>query len=473
MHVLGGNRDAERGLAHGIPLVIIAVLLTALAMVGAATAWADGPFLAIEHPESGSVLRERSPTFAGVTSEPCDPFDLENPVTLEIEDSSKQVKRLAASETSECGSHWSVTSEALADGSYVARATQIESWPGHSEGSSEPVSFTIDSTPPNVTLTAPANGSSTGGTSITASGAAGAAGGSSPDSPNVSVALFAGTSTGSQPQETQVVQRTGETWSATFGGLSPGTYTLQATQSDDVGNTGTSSAATFTVTPAPAPPAPAGPAASFVWVPTSPAVGENVSLVSNSTDLASQITSFAWSLSPTAAFSPGSSLLTTSFSTPGAHSVRLRVGDAAGRSSTATETVPVKPQTSPPMSPFPIVRLAGSLTARGARIKLLTVQAPLSALVSIRCRGNGCRTKSESRTARASSHAKLKPGSVLLSFGRFERSYGAHAKLEVSVVKAGQIGKFTTFLIRRHKPPLRTDACLLALGGKPFPCTSA
>jgi hypothetical protein len=453
------------------------VLLTApVIWVGAVhpgAARADGPSLFIASPQNGSTLRERTPTFSGITSDRFNPFEEEefDPVTVEIVNSQGvqvQAPQATSSSPKYSGS-WSVTAEPLADGTYVATAVQTESWAElKNEGKSNPVAFTIDTTPPHVTLTAPASGSSTSGTSVTASGDAGTANG---DLPSVSVELFTGSSAGSQPQETLVVGAA-STWSATFEGLAPGTYTVQAMQSDAVGNTGTSAPATFTVPAPPAPPAPPGPAASFVWVPAAPVVGESASLVSTSSDLASPITSFAWALSSTAPFSAGSSVLSTTFTTPGAHSVRLRVGDAAGRSSIATETVPVKAPTSLPMSPFPIVRLAGSLTGRGARIKLLTVQAPLSALVTIRCRGNGCRTKSESRTAKASSNAKRKPGSVLLSFGRFERSYGAHAKLEVSVVKAGQIGKYTTFLIRRHKPPLRTDACLLALGGTPFPCTS-
>jgi hypothetical protein len=457
-----------------VALVLFTAALLWISAVDSGAARADGPNLIIASPQNGSTLREPTPTFSGITSDRFDPFEEElfDPVTVEI-DNSQGVQVQAPEATSSSPKYsgsWFVTAEPLADGTYVATAVQTESFSElKNEGKSNPVSFTIDTTPPQVTLTAPANGSSTSASSVTASGGAGTASG---DVPSVSVELFAGGSVGSPPQETLVVGA-GSTWSATFEGLAPGTYTVQATQSDHVGNTRTSPPATFTVTAPPPPPPPASPVASFVWVPATPVVGESVSLVSNSTDLASPITGFGWALSPTAAFSPGGSLLTTSFSTPGAHAVRLRVTDAAGGASTTTENVPVKAQPSVPMSPFPIVRIAGSLTARGARIKLLTVQAPLSALVTIRCRGRGCRTKSESRSAIVSSKSKQKPGAVLLSFGRFERSYGARAELEISVVKAGQVGKYTTLVIRKHKPPLRTDACLLAIGGKPFPCTSS
>jgi hypothetical protein len=245
---------------------------------------------------------------------------------------------------------------------------------------------------------------------------------------------------------------------------------VQATQRDTAGNVGVSAPASFTVTPPAGPPAPT---ASFSWVPSAPLVGESVALASSSTDLASPITGFAWALTPSAAFVPGNSLLLTSFSTPGLHQVRLRVTDAAGRSSIATEDIPVKARPAVLMSPFPIVRIAGSLTAKGARINLLTVQAPVSAHVTVLCRGRGCRTKSETRSATVSTNAKRKTSSVLLSFGRFQRSYRARTVLTILVSKPERVGKYTTFVIRRHKLPVRTDACVPAGGSTPIPCASS
>src|SRR5664280_2189523 len=101
-------------------------------------------------------------------------------------------------------------------------------------------------------------------------------------------------------------------WSGTFGGLSPGTYTVRAQQSDQAGNVGMSVPVTFTVsTPATPPPVPP-PAASFKWFPAVPKTGENVSLVSSSIDTASPITAFAWALTGNGAFQAGKPVLTTS-----------------------------------------------------------------------------------------------------------------------------------------------------------------
>jgi PKD domain. len=215
--------------------------------------------------------------------------------------------------------------------------------------------------------------------------------------------------------------------------------------------------------------------ASFKWFPPKPTTGETVSLVSSSTDPASPITGFEWSLSSIGAFSAGKPVLTTSFATPGGHVVRLRVTDAAGRSSIATQTVPVTARRRVLMQPFPIVRIAGSVTSRGARLRLLTVQAPIGTRVTVACRGPGCKTKSESRLATVSSKSKSRrtTGAVLLAFHRFERPLRAGAILRVLVSKSGEIGKYTSFVIRRHKLPLRKDACIAAASSKPTPCPTS
>ena len=166
-------------------------------------------------------------------------------------------------------------------------------------------------------------------------------------------------------------------------------------------------------------------------------------------------------------------MLTTSFATPGAHVVRLRVTDAAGRSSIATETVPVAARRLALMQPFPIVRIAGSVTAYGATVRLLTVQAPLAAKVTVTCRGRGCKPKFESRIATSSSKNKSNGGAVMLSFRRFQRALRGGAILQIRVSKAGEIGKYTSFTIRRNKLPVRVDACLRPTSPKPIACQAS
>ena len=60
-----------------------------------------------------------------------------------------------------------------------------------------------------------------------------------------------------------------------------------------------------------------------------------------------------------------------------------------------------------------------------------------------------------------------------VEFPRFERSLRAGVTLEIRVFKAGMIGKYTRFVVRRGKLPLRDDACLALAGVKPMACPSS
>lgn len=456
----------------GRRLLLAAVTSLVAVCVGPiANAVADSTNVRIASPLDGSTINNPTPVFTGagfiLDEEELEELGLEQEVTLRIYEGATTVGPQVhdpMSTGASLGGTWSIGPvEALSPGVYTAQAEQFGE-------ESKPVTFTVDTTPPAVTLTSPANGSSTSSGTEPVGGAAGTAMG---DASAIAIQLFAGDTISAQaPLETLVVQASNGSWSATFGGLGPGTYTAQAAQRDQAGNTGTSGPVSFIVT---APPAPPPPVASFEWFPQTPTTGESVSLVSSSTDIDSPITAFAWALSSNGAFAAGKPVLTTSFATPGGHVVRLRVTDAAGRSSIATETVPVTARPRVLMQPFPVVRIAGSVTPKGARVTLLTVQTPVGARVTVACHGPGCKTKSESRLATVSSKSKSKSGAgvVLLSFHRFERPLRAGVILKVLVSKSGEIGKYTSFVIRRHKLPVRTDACLASASSKPTPCPTS
>jgi hypothetical protein len=333
---------------------------------------------------------------------------------------------------------------------------------------SSPARFTIDTTPPVASITSPANGSSAIGTSQAVSGNTGTAEG---DLQEVTVQLFAGPGVGSL-LEAQSPPVTAGSWTATFAGLAPGTYTVRAEQRDAAGNVGFSEPVTFSLTSPPPPPQPQPPRASFTWFPSAPTVGETVTLVSSSTDSSSPITAFAWALAGNGPFRAGQPLITTSFSTPGAHVVRLRVSDANGLSSVATETIPVARAPLTLMQPFPIVRIAGSETSNGVRLTTLTVQAPPGARVTVSCQGRGCPARSESRVAVSRVRNRV-AGTVLISFRRFEHALRAKAILSIRVSKPGEIGKYTRFIVRRGQLPERLDTCLDPGGFKPMGCPSS
>jgi len=439
------------------------------------------PVVAVTVPAAGAALNSSNPTVSGLAGQASGDDPL---VTLKLyAGSTVSGSPIQTDKVTPSGANWTTGAiSALADGTYTALAEQSDE--AGNTGKSAAVTFAIDTTLPAVTLTSPADKGSTSAEFESFSGAAGSAAG---DLPQVTVKLFVGSTIANEALKEVTVPAVNGHWAAAFGGLSSGTYTAQAQQSDDLGRSGLSEPVTFTVNiPVPGPPpvtppvvsapsaqtTPSPPVASFHWFPSAPHTGEAISLVSTSTDASSPITGFAWSLSGNGAFGAGAPTLTTSFSTPGAHVVLLQVTDANGLSSIVAETIPVTSPAPTLMQPFPVVRIAGSENASGVRVGLLTVQAPVGATVNVSCRGPGCRARFQNVVA-TSGRSKSKGGMVLIVFRRFEHPLRAGAALEIRVSKPGQIGKYTRFAVRHAKLPARVDTCLSPAGIKPIVCPSS
>ena len=141
------------------------------------------------------------------------------------------------------GTTWTVdASPGMANGTYTARVTQGDS--AGNSGQSTTHSFTIDTVQPVVTVTAPADGSTTADATPTISGTGGSAPG---DEPAVHVQIYAGTGTGGDPVQAPDATISGGTWSVDAAFLANGVYTVVAFQDDDAGNGGFSGENTFTV----------------------------------------------------------------------------------------------------------------------------------------------------------------------------------------------------------------------------------
>ena len=116
------------------------------------------------------------------------------------------------------------------------------------------------------------------------------------------------------------------------------------------------------------------------------------------------------------------------------------------------------------MSPFPIVRIVGNFTSWGATVRVLAVRnAPRGARVTVRCRGRGCPVRSRSRA--------MPSGRMRLRF--LERGLRAGVLIRVFVTQPGKIGKYTSFRIRRARPPLRRDGCVVSRAARPQRCPSS
>jgi hypothetical protein len=371
---------------------------------------------------------------------------------------------LAQASAGGTGGAWTsgAASPALPDGPYTAVASQANLDKKH-EGGSEQRHFVVDTVAPQVALTYPADGASAGPGSQLVEGVAGTEIG---DTPSVTVRLFG--ADGVTNLQTIAVNALAGRWSVTFGGLGAGLYSVRAEQADDAGNLQATAPRTFSlVEPVVAPQRPTlPPAASLAWFPVTPHTGEPVSLVSSSTDAGSPITSFAWDLAGNGAFVPGGQVLKTTFSTPGGHTVRLRVADANGLASMASATIGVTSPPAPLMQPYPIVRFLTSRTASGIRLRQLTVQAPAGARIVIGCKSRACPVKPQSLSVRAGTRGALE-------FKRFQRSLRVGVILEIRVSQPGLIGKYTRLTVRRGKPPSRFDSCLSPNAKIPIACPSS
>jgi PKD repeat protein len=143
-------------------------------------------------------------------------------------------------------------------------------------------------------------------------------------------------------------------------------------------------------------------------------------------------------------------------------------GGGGGGGAVATPTAPGRTPRAPAarrarlLSPWPVIRIAGSLTKRGARLRLLSVKAPRGSRVAANCRGRSCARKAVRRRA----------GRRTLRLRAFERSLRAGTVLEIRVLSRTRIGKYTRFKIRKGKAPARRDRCVWPGKRKPRACPS-
>jgi hypothetical protein len=455
-----------------------AVLLLAAALLGApAAASAASPVVSITSPPSGGEFSSETIALGGTAEE-----GLEVKVRIYQGGGTggPVVQPLVA--TPSAGS-WSVGAGPLTNGTYTAVAEQIN---GASEaGTSSPVTFSVDTPPPAVTLNSPASPSSNTTPSFT---------GTATGNKQVTVRIYAGAKAKGSVVSKATAAVSEASWTSGYASpaLSTGQYTAVASEPSALqGNPdGHSEPVTFTIAPPPgvtpavislgANPSLAPPLTSFRWFPPVPQTGEAVSFVSTTSDTTSAITGLAWALISGGPFQPGGSVLTTSFSTPGPHLVRLRAVNAFGLSSIAAETINVVGPRVSLMQPYPVVRLAGSETRAGISLRLLEVQQlPIGARITVRCKSprvprHRSRTAGKCPTPRATRVAAAnRLGDTAVAFRTFERVLRAGVTLEILISAPGEIGKYTRFTVRRGKLPLRVDLCLDLTGVKPITCPSS
>jgi PKD repeat protein len=288
---------------------------------------------------------------------------------------------------------------------------------------------------------------------------------------------------------------------ATVTAPGPGTWRVTIRVEDSAGETDTRTkeitveAAPSLPRPNPPPPPPPNkpPDTAFAAVPGAPHAGEEVTFVSYSEDPDGTIVDESWDLDHDGVFDDATGPIATyTFSLAGERTVRLRVTDDEGAAVTRSLTVLVRDapggSTGPPpspsktqpstgsaplpaplaastplpslLSPFPIVRMVGSVTPLGTRIRVLSVSGPKGARASVRCRGWACPVRRAMRVV----------GRRPVRFRALERLMPANLVLDVLVRRGDRIGKYTRFKLRGDRRPKRADGCLWPGTRRMAPC---
>jgi large repetitive protein len=181
------------------------------------------PAVAIDTPAEAAILTSTQPVISG-SAEPG------AALTITILDAQgATIETLTA--TADAQGAWSVTPAALADGAYTVNATASDA--AGNSATAGPRAFSVDTSAPGVTITAPTAGQQLASTTPTITGTA---------DPGATVTiLIDGMSVGTATADASGM------WSFVSPELALGSHTVEATTTDGAGNMGSSGAITFEV----------------------------------------------------------------------------------------------------------------------------------------------------------------------------------------------------------------------------------
>jgi plastocyanin len=254
------------------------------------------------------------------------------------------------------------------------------------------------------------------------------------------------------------------------------------------------------------------PAVGFSYAPAAPTAGSPVAFTSTSL-LRRTIVREDWDFDGDGQFDASGRAATHTFLTPGSYTVTLQVQNAGGRTrktsglvivspvsppgtpppSAPPPSAPPPPSTVPPplvqfppaplpqptigsaapavISPFPIVRITGSYTTLGVRLRLFAVTAPVGVKITVRCQGHGCPYRRRGPFLVRRSGTRAVGAARYVRIGGFRgRLLEPGVRLQILVADKDRIGKYTSFRIRRGHPPLRTDSCVRPSGASEVAC---
>lgn len=278
------------------------------------------PAVTIAQPADGSATNDNTPDTNGTS-------EVGALLSVEIRDANNQVVQSFVP-TVDGNGNWSVNVAQLADGNYTVVATATDSANNATTVSN---GFSVDTTPPSLTLTSPADGTLTNNPAVSI-------GGTGDAGETVEVVVTDGN--GQSQNLTTVVDAQGN-WSVNPMMLADGTYTVNATSTDAAGNTASVGPSTFTVdatAPAVAISAPADGSLSNDNTPTvTGTVEPGAMLVVVVRDAQNMIVQ---TLSPMVD-AQGNWTADAAQLPDGAYTIEATASDAAGNTSTATSGVTI------------------------------------------------------------------------------------------------------------------------------------
>ena len=226
---------------------------------------------------------------------------------------------------------------------------------------------------------------------------------------------------------------------------------------------------------------PMPPVASFTIAPAAPVANQPVLFTSTSSDPDGAVKEEVWDLNGDGNYDNGGGVTARrAFAEAGDHVVGLRVTDDAGLVSFDSQTLTVAPAGATAvttqklglkvLSPFPVVRIAGRLTKRGTRVRILRVEAPVGTTISVRCSGRSCPFKKQVRAIPTSAKSRT---AVSVRIRRLERRLLLPGvRVRVYITKRGTVGKYTKIRFRAGHAPARTDRCLMPESWAPTACSA-
>lgn len=142
-------------------------------------------------------------------------------------------------------------------------------------------------------------------------------------------------------------------------------------------------------------------------------------------------------------------------------STGLGQGTFTSGGQTGSGTTPTPDSSLSFINPFPVVRIAGRFKGRRTKLTRVTVDTSRGTRIRIVCTGGGCPYRRKALAAK------------LVRVPSLQRTYRPKATIEIRVTQARKIGKYTRFITRRGKAPLRIDRCLMPGKTKPVTCPTA